>query len=151
MKKLLISSLFSTLLVGCATIQPYHKIDLNDNAKGIATVRSTPYGCTVLGEAEGKDAINDESKHLDNGELSIERHGSESDIRENAANDLRNNAAEIVGNNKNRIVLRIVEEKALCGYNKHQEEPCNLNDPTHRPLRSLTLMGQVFECGAKSK
>ena len=110
MKKLvpsiILTTIASTVLSGCVQFVPYEGKSLNPEARGITTVRSTPYGCKVLGEAEGKETTNPSTLYT-RGSVTRET------LRDSALNDLRNNAAEAIGKGK-RITLRIVEEKPIC-------------------------------------
>lgn len=122
----------ATMLTGCA-VEPFQPKALNEKAKGIATVRSTPYGCKVLGEAEGSDSYGDGMIATTLGK-----------IRDSALNDLRNNAAEVVGNNTKRITLRIVDEKcARGGYS------CDSLDNELQRATDYRVTAQIFECGNK--
>ncbi|MGX2975189.1 hypothetical protein ACWIUH_09290 [Ursidibacter arcticus] len=124
----------ATLLSGCVMQQPFHPKVLNENAKGIATVKSTPYGCKVLGEAEGKDG--------DRPDMQPPRL---SQAREGALNEVRNNAVEIVGSSAKRITLRVIEEKATC-FTGDGSCP-NLNDNQY--IKDYYITAQIFECGDK--
>lgn len=128
---------FSTVLTGCAT-KPFVPKPLNENAKGISTVRTTPYGCKVLGEIEGKD-----EKQSITGEIVIG--GTLLSMRESAMNDLRNNAVEVVGNSKKRTVLRIVDQIAFCA----QGYKCLNQDLERQDIHSYWVKGEIFECGDK--
>lgn len=138
MKKLLLSSVMVTgvvtMLTGCVVTQPFKPKELNENAKGITTVRSTPYGCKVLGEVEGMD---EDLPHSNAPTLEEARKG--------ALNDLRNNAAEVVGKTK-RVTLRIMEEKAVCFTPSGNCDP-DITDATM--VKSFRVAAQVFECGEK--
>lgn len=135
MKKLIVSLTFSTIassiLSGCVDFDPYVEKQLNPEARGIAIVRSTPYGCQVLGEAEGKDNIEQ-----------FTRGYSKEKLRDSALNDLRNQAAEIVGRSNKRITLRIIDEGITCDGECSQDYP-NLT------MRGYKVVGQIFECGDK--
>lgn len=123
----------ATMLTGCVMPPPFQPKALNENAKGISTVRSTPYGCKVLGEAEGKDNYDDGFLVAFLGEL-----------RESALNDLRNNAADVVGNNTKRITLRIVEEKC-----SRRGTPCEDINSERQVATNYRVTAQIFECGNK--
>ena len=68
MKKLIpsiiLTTIASTVLSGCVQFVPYEGKSLNPEARGITTVRSTPYGCKVLGEVEGKETTNPSTAQL---------------------------------------------------------------------------------------
>lgn len=127
----------STVLTGCAT-KTFVPKALNENAKGISTVRSTPYGCKVLGEIEGKD----EKKSIA-GEIIIG--GTLFSMREGAMNDLRNNAVEVVGNSKKRTVLKVISEVAFCA----QGYKCPNQEIEIQNIDSYLVKGEIFECGDK--
>lgn len=127
----------STVLTGCAT-EPFVPKALNENAKGISTVRSTPYGCKVLGEIEGKD----EKKSIAGG---IIIGGTLLSMREGAMNDLRNNAVEVVGNSKKRTVLKVISEAAFCA----QGYKCPNQEIEIQNIHSYLVKGEIFECGDK--
>lgn len=135
MKKLIASLTFVTVatsvLSGCVDFEPYVGKQLNPEARGIATVRATPYGCHVLGEAEGKDSVDEFTSGYNKEKL-----------RDSALNDLRNQAAEIVGRTNKRITLRIVEEGVTCGGECSKEHP-------HLAMTGYKVVGQIFECGDK--
>lgn len=127
----------STLLAGCATQQFIPK-SLNENAKGISTVKTTPYGCKVLGEIEGKDDIPPSvGAMLVGNTLSL--------MREGAMNDLRNNAVDVVGNAKKRTVLKIVSEIAYCSTGVN----CPDETKDQHPIHSYLVKAEIFECGDK--
>ncbi|WP_109078516.1 DUF4156 domain-containing protein [Aggregatibacter kilianii] len=135
MKKLIASLTFVTVaasvLSGCVDFDPYVGKQLNPEARGIATVRATPYGCHVLGEAEGKDSVDQ-----------FTRGYSKEKLRDSALNDLRNQAAEIVGRSNKRITLRIIEEGITCGGECSKDYP-------HLTMTGYKVVGQIFECGEK--
>lgn len=132
----------SVLLTGCAT-QRFVPKQLNDNARGIATTRTTPYGCVVLGDVEGRDSIPARRG------IGLVVGNTQSAVREGAMNDLRNNAVDVVGNTKNRTVLSITYEKAYCiaGTECPKEQLKNEN----MQIDSYLVKGAVFECGSKDK
>ena len=134
MKKLIVSLTFvvmtSSVLSGCVFV-PYVGKQLNPEARGIATVRTTPYGCHVLGEAEGKDSVDE-----------FTRGYNKEKLRDSALNDLRNQAAEIVGRTNKRITLRILEEGITCGSECSKDHP-------HLTMTGYKVVGQIFECGDK--
>lgn len=134
MKKYLPLFLVPAMLTSCVALKPYEPTPLNENAKGITTVKSTPYGCKVLGEVEGRETW--ERK----GDYNV---GNTNEVKEGALNDLRNKAYEAVGSGK-RITLRIIDEKAICVNN----EPCD-PETTHLRVKSYEITAQVFECGTK--
>lgn len=135
MKKLITSLTFvavtSAVLSGCVDFEPYVGKQLNPEARGIATVRATPYGCHVLGEAEGKDSVDQFTQGY-----------SKEKLRDSALNDLRNQAAEIVGRSNKRITLRIIEEGITCAGECSKDYP----DLT---MTGYKVVGQIFECGDK--
>ena len=138
MKKLvpsiILTTIASTVLSGCVQFVPYEGKSLNPEARGITTVRSTPYGCKVLGEVEGKETTNPSTLYT-NGSVTRET------LRDSALNDLRNNAAEAIGKGK-RITLRIVEENARCPLD---EEGYAIE--SH--ITGYRISAQIFECGDK--
>lgn len=123
----------ATMLASCSNRPPFQPKPLNENAKDIATVQSTPYGCKALGEVEGKD-------HYDIGWYVA----GLGDLRESAINELRNNAAEVVGNRTKRITLRIVEEVCYRG-----SVACKDLNNEHQIVTDYRVTGQIFECGNK--
>ncbi|MBN6073822.1 DUF4156 domain-containing protein [Aggregatibacter actinomycetemcomitans] len=135
MKKLIVSLTFVTIvssaLSGCVGFESYVGKQLNPEARGIATVRATPYGCHVLGEAEGKDSVDQFTQGYNKEKL-----------RDSALNDLRNQAAEIVGRSNKRITLRIIEEGITCGGECSKDYP-------HLTMTGYKVVGQIFECGEK--
>ncbi|HGO5823110.1 TPA: hypothetical protein ACK3JW_000771 [Mannheimia haemolytica] len=141
MKLFNLSALFITsmVLAGCAT-QQYFPKTLDDKAKGISTVRTTPYGCKVLGEIEGKDNIPPTPPMVLGNTLS-----SLSSLREGAMNDLRNNAIDVVGNSKKRTVLKIVSEVAFCSAGV--DCPNQAMESQH--IHSYLVKAEIFECGDK--
>lgn len=128
----------STFLTGCAT-QMFVPKTLNEEARGISTVTSTPYGCRVLGEIEGKDSrpIQRQMTMIVGDTLSA--------MREGAMNDLRNNAVEVIGNSQKRTVLKIVAQQAIC----HNAQSCANQELEHQPIESYIVKAEVFECGDK--
>lgn len=128
----------SALLVGCAT-QNFIPKSLNENAKGISTVRTTPYGCKVLGEIEGKDDM----PMTQPGTMIIGNNLST--MREGAMNDLRNNAVDVVGNSKKRTVLKIVSEIAFCS----RGVSCPNQESEDQVIHSYLVKAEIFECGDK--
>lgn len=128
----------SVLLSGCAT-QEFFPKKLDDKAKGISTVRTTPYGCKVLGEIEGKDhtPIQKPMTMIVGNTLSA--------LRDGAMNDLRNNSIEVVGNSKKRTVLKIVSEVAYCA--RGVDCPAQTMDSEH--IHSYLVKAEIFECGDK--
>lgn len=137
MKKHFVLGIFSvtTLLTGCITPpSEFVPKPLNDNAKGIATVRETPYGCKVLGEMEGF-----EGKH------EYERTPTLAQVREGAMNDLRNRAFDVVESSKRRIVLKVIGSSVLCFGG--QACPEHMYDDDY--VNSYRVSAQVFECGDK--
>lgn len=143
MKKTLLNfgSLVITSLVlsGCVTQQEFFPKKLNGNARGIATVKSTPYGCKALGEVEGKDSSAIQS------EMVVVVGNTLSAVREGAMNDLRNNAVEVVGNSSKRTVLKIVYERAFCTTNA----VCQNQRNTSQSIHSYLVKAEIFECGDK--
>ena len=142
MKKLvpsiILTTIASTVLSGCVQFVPYEGKSLNPEARGITTVRSTPYGCKVLGEAEGKETTNSATPYTP-GSVTRET------LRDSALNDLRNNAAEAIGKGK-RITLRIVEELPTC------KSRCPLDEEGYAIESHITgyrISAQIFECGDK--
>lgn len=133
-----LSSLIATslMLVGCATVQYFPKA-LNENAKGIATVRTTPYGCKVLGEIEGKDNSPTQQGVIVGNTLSA--------LREGAMNDLRNNAVDVIGNSNKRSVLKIVSETAYC----QAGVDCPNQTMESQHIHSYLVKAEIFECGDK--
>ncbi|WP_159990673.1 hypothetical protein [Pelistega ratti] len=126
-------------ITGCIHTQPFIPKALNEDAKGITTVRSTPYGCKVLGEVEGKDAIPETSPNV----KIVSRHKDV--MREGALNDLRNNAVTVTGK-KNRITLRIIDEKPICRYSGLPNQDCPVDS---RVSDAYIITAQIFECGEK--
>lgn len=149
MKKQIYGSLIvgmSILLVGCVQVKPFTPKALNENAKGIATVKSTPYGCKVLGETTGF-----EQNRPDTGEVNergypiVIKTPTLAEARIGASNDLVNKAVEIAGKSK-RVVLKIIDSNVTCLVPGACQ---NLQDNT--PVTSYSLTAQVFECGNKEK
>ncbi|MFC0309914.1 DUF4156 domain-containing protein [Gallibacterium trehalosifermentans] len=134
-KYIILSILLSFILTGCVRFAPFSPKQLNQNAKGIATVRSIPFGCQFLGEVEGRDGYRDSHHRM--------RAPNLSEAREGALNDLRNNAAEIADNTRKRVVLRVMQEKATCfsptGACHHMNE--------YEAIKDYSALGAVFECG----
>lgn len=97
--KITLIAVISAMLAGCA-VQPFKPKALNPEAKGIATVRSTPYGCQVLGEVEGKEVF-------DTAKVFEIKRPTLLEARDGALNDLRNNTVDVVGNNAKCTVLYI--------------------------------------------
>lgn len=120
------------LLSGCVAPQ-FEPKPLLANSKGIATVRSTPYNCKVLGEAEGNDEANGRMNPT------IDR------LRQGAINDLKNEAVEIVGLHK-RVVLYIVSETPLCYYGNELDR-CPRGSQF---AASYRIKAQIFDCGDKN-
>ena len=135
---IILTTVASTVLSGCTQFVPYEGKSLNPEARGITTVRSTPYGCKVLGEVEGKETTNPSTLYTKG---SVPRET----LRDSALNDLRNNAAEAIGKGK-RITLRIVEEKPICSAR------CPLDEEGYAIESYITgyrISAQIFECGDK--
>lgn len=134
----------SVLLAGCAT-KDFVPKQLNENAKGISTVRTTPYGCKVLGEIEGKDDIppSDGVPPIAGGARLVGN--SLSVMRDGAMNDLRNNAVDVVGNSKKRTVLKIVSEVAFCSAGV----ACKDQTIDSQYVNSYLVKAEIFECGDK--
>lgn len=133
MKKFALLALISTTLSGCIALKPYEPTPLNENAKGITTVRSTPYGCKVLGEVEGKETWDRKDSFL----------GENEEVIDGAMNDLRNKAFDVVGGSK-RITLRVIQEKTIC----NGDQLCDAETTTQR-IKSHKVYAQIFECGDK--
>ncbi|WP_109083162.1 DUF4156 domain-containing protein [Aggregatibacter kilianii] len=135
MKKIICNLAFATvtsfMLSGCIEFTPYIGKQLNPEARGIATVSSTPYGCQVLGEAEGKDSVEE-----------FTRGYSKEKLRDSALNDLRNQAAEIVGRDNKRITLHILREEILCAGECIKDNP-------EFTMNGYKVSAQIFECGEK--
>jgi len=121
------------LLSGCVAPQ-FEPKPLLVNSKGIATVRSTPYNCKVLGEAEGNDEANGRMNPT------IDR------LRQGAINDLKNEAVEIVGLHK-RVVLYIIKEEALCYWLFEGIKACPVGSSSALGYR---VRAQIFDCGDKN-
>lgn len=140
MKLFNLSALFITsmMLAGCAT-QQYFPKTLDEKAKGIATVRTTPYGCKVLGEIEGKD--NSPAQPA----MTLIIGNTLSALRDGAMNDLRNNAVEVVGNSSKRTVLKIVSEVAYCAAGVD----CPNQTMESQSIHSYLVKAEIFECGDK--
>lgn len=140
MKLFNLSALFITsmMLAGCAT-QQYFPKTLDEKAKGIATVRTTPYGCKVLGEIEGKD--NSPAQPA----MTVIIGNTLSALRDGAMNDLRNNAVEVVGNSSKRTVLKIVSEVAYCA----EGVDCSNQTMESQSIHSYLVKAEIFECGDK--
>lgn len=140
MKNTLLSILIGTslFLSGCAT-EVFTPKSLNNNARGISTVTSTPYGCKVLGEIEGKDSRPIQRR------MTMIVGDTLSAMREGAMNDLRNNAVEVIGNSQKRTVLKIVAQQAIC----HNAQSCANQELEHQPIESYIVKAEVFECGDK--
>lgn len=140
MKKMMMNfSVFlgiAIMLTGCVIVPPFIPKALNENAKGITSVRATPYGCKVLGELDGMDEYNQTTQAP-----TLEK------LRLSAMNDLRNNAVEVVNKSK-RITLRIVEEKTSCFS---QDGSCPANLKGNSIVRGIRITAQIFECGDKDK
>lgn len=134
MKKLISLSLAVALIAGCARSRPYDPTPLNENAKGITTVRATPYGCKVLGEVEGKEIFTNKRGI---------RRATNEEMIEGAMNDLRNKASDVVGQGK-RITLYIIGEKGVCLDGR----TCNPSS-SFSQLKSYKVTAQIFECGDK--
>lgn len=132
-----LGALLSTafILAGCVAPQAYEPKALNEDAQGIATTRSSPYGCKFLGEYEGKDDVS--NQHVFGASLSL--------MRESATNDLRNNAVKVVANSKKRTVLKIAKETIMCS--RFQKCPENYNEAL--PITSYHVIGEIFECADK--
>ncbi|QPB41807.1 hypothetical protein [Rodentibacter haemolyticus] len=146
MKKFLLGAVIvtgvATMLTGCVVTKPFEPKPLDEKARGISIVRSTPYGCKVLGEVEGFDKTNsDKNRPFD----VIYTDPTLEEARRGALNDARNNAVEVAGKAK-RVTLRIVEAKATCFTPNGVCAP-NIID-TSRVL-SFRVSAQVFECGKK--
>ncbi|HDR1866487.1 hypothetical protein RHO08_09245 [Pasteurella multocida] len=125
----------TSILSGCAIPSPFTPKALNENAKGITTSRSTPYGCKSLGEIEGIDGYKPDTITP-----------MLSEARTGALNDLRNNAVEAVGEGK-RITLRIIEEKPECISGI---DDCRKGKDNNRTMvYSYRIVAQIFECGNK--
>lgn len=129
----------SLMLVGCAT-QQYFPKTLDEKAKGIATVRTTPYGCKVLGEIEGKDQSPTKKPAM-----TMIVGNSLSALREGAMNDLRNNAIDVIGNASKRTVLKIVSETAYC----QAGVDCPNQTMGSQHIHSYLVKAEIFECGDK--
>jgi len=144
MKKVLFCTLMftgvSTMLTGCVAPNPFVPKALNEKAKGITTVRSTPYGCKVLGEVEGVD----ESKTSPHDLTPLVAMPTMAELRQGAMNDLRNNAAEVVGKSK-RITLRVIDEKLTCYGNG----ACPSDIQDNHIVKRFSVTAQIFECGKK--
>lgn len=142
MKKTLLklSSLIATslMLASCATIEYFPKT-LDEKAKGIATVKTTPYGCKVLGEIEGKDESPIQPA------MTMIVGNSLSALREGAMNDLRNNAVDVIGNSSKRSVLKIVSETAYC----QAGVDCPNQTMESQSIHSYLVKAEIFECGDK--
>ena len=136
-KNLIFAAFATSMLSGCVmNKQLYQGKELNPEAKGIAMVRATPYGCQVLGEAEGKDSV---TSRLDFYGVNQEK------LRDSALNDLRNQSREIVASSKKRITLRIIDEQATC-YGGECPLDKNMIDSY---ITGYKITAQIFECGEK--
>lgn len=137
MKKYVVNTVLflslASMLSGCVS-SPFIPKALNDNAKGITTSKSTPYGCKFLGEVEGADGYNRSTYYP-----------LVPEARLGALNDLRNNAKDVVGQNNKRITLRIIEEKPVCVFG----DSCLDKKNIYSPVSSYTVVAQIFECGDK--
>lgn len=135
MKKLFLSLAVISLLAGCITLPPpYIPTQLNENAKGVATTRGTPFNCKMLGEVEGKESWGHNGQRL----------GSPEQVIEGAMNDVRNKAADVVGSAKKRFVLYVIKDDADCG-----SHVCSKDVADSPVLVKYSVTAQVFECGDK--
>lgn len=136
----------SSILTGCVAIegQPFVPKSLDKKAKGIATIKTSPYGCKLLGEVEGYEAP--ARNRMNNGVITEITDITSDAVREGALNDARNKAAEIVGNSKKRTVLYLSKETPTClgGCSKNPE----IFDIQWRnnDIRGYRVSAQVFEC-----
>ena len=141
-KNLIFAAFATSMLSGCViNTEMYQGKELNPEAKGIAMVRATPYGCQVLGEAEGKDSI---TSRRDFYGVSKEK------LRDSALNDLRNQAREIVASSKKRITLRIIDEQATCNGGECPLEKGDIERDSFI-ITGYKVTAQIFECGEKEK
>ncbi len=125
------------LLTGCVMEpKPFIPKALDDNARGITTVNSPPYGCKFLGEIEGHDGAPPKPFQQDASTMSAARKG--------ALNDVRNQAVDVTGS---RIVLSIAREQAIC----FDGADCSHLKNQDIFVSSYVVTAQIFECGDKDK
>lgn len=123
------------LLTGCV-MKSFIPKALNDNARGITTVNSSPYGCKFLGEIEGHDGAPPKP---------FQQYASTmSEARKGALNDIRNQAVDVTGK---RIVLSIAREQAIC----LDGSDCSHLRNQDVFVSSYIVTAQIFECGDKDK
>lgn len=121
------------MLTGCA-MKSFTPKMLNEKARGITTVKSSPYGCKFLGEIEGSDGAP---------VIAFQQYGSTiTEAREGALNDVRNQAVDVTGK---RIVLNIIREQAVC----LDGTECSHLKNQEILVSKYIVTAQIFECGNK--
>lgn len=132
--KVAVPALIALFFTGCVSRPPFIPTSLDPMARGITIANSTPYNCTILGEIDGNQA-----------RLRDREQPTLQSLRLGAMNDLKNNAIHAVKPDR-RIMLRIVNEYALCNLSNGNLTPC---ESEHTSPASYTIRAQIFDCGQK--